>query len=295
MNALRASRGDSGFNLVIYASMAIITVFMLIPILHIVSSSFSNPEMVASGKVYLWPGELTFRSYTAVLENRFVWTGFGNTLLYTSLGTAINLTMTTLAAYPLSRTDLRGGRWILLLLIFTMYFQGGMIPTYILVKKLGFINTIWAMVLPGAISTFNLIVMRTYFVQSIPKELQEAAFIDGSGNTLFLLRIVLPLSKPILAVIALYYAVYHWNDFFQALIYLSDKNRYPLQMVLRELLIQLKIDDFTTLDSGFTERMFEAEGIKYAMIVISSLPMMILYPFIQKSFVKGALIGSIKG
>ena len=190
---------------------------------------------------------------------------------------------------------MKGRQWFLGILIFTMYFHGGLIPTYLVVKQLGLVNSMWAMILPNAINTFNLIVMRSYFMNTLPKELQEAAFIDGCSNTRYLLSIVIPVSKPILAVISLYYTVSHWNDFFNALIYLSNRKLFPLQLVLREILIQSKVDEFATLDKGFTDRMFDSEGIKYAIIIVASLPMLVLYPFMQKFFVKGAMIGSIKG
>jgi putative aldouronate transport system permease protein len=286
---------DFWFTVILYMFVTCITLFVLLPLLNVLSSSFSNPSLVAQGKIIFWPEQWTLQSYAKVFANNSVWSGYGNTLLYTALGTCINLVLTVLAAYPLSRIDLKGGKIILGLLIFTMYFHGGMIPTYLVVKQLGMVNTVWAMVLPGAISTFNLIVMRTYFLNTLPKELQESAFIDGCSNTRYLWSIVIPICKPILAVIALYYAVHHWNDFFQALIYLSDPKKYPLQLVLRDILIASKVDDFATLDNGFTDRLFQAEGIKYAIIIVASLPMLILYPFMQRYFVKGALVGSVKG
>lgn len=286
---------DFWFQTALYLVIAFIAVFVLLPLFNVVSSSFSSPALVAQGKILFWPREWTLQSYSKVLGNADVWRGYGNTLLYTALGTAINLVLTTLAAYPLSRSDLKGGKAIFGVLIFLMYFQGGLIPSYLVVKNLGMVNTVWAMVLPYAINTFNLIVMRTYFVSTLPKELQEAAFIDGCSNTRYLWSVVIPVCKPILAVVALYYSVYHWNDFFQALIYLSDKERYPLQLVLRDILISSKVDDFATLDEGFADRLFQAEGIKYAIIVVASIPMLILYPFLQKYFVTGALAGSVKG
>ncbi|TVY08916.1 carbohydrate ABC transporter permease [Paenibacillus cremeus] len=281
--------------ILLYLLVGCITLFVLLPLLNVLSSSFSSPALVAEGKILFWPQHWTLQSYERVFTNQSFWTGYGNTLLYTVLGTSINVILTVLAAYPLSRTDLKGGKLILGVLIFTMYFQGGMIPTYLVVKQLGMVNTVWAMVLPGAISTFNLIVMRTYFMNTLPKELQESAFIDGCSNGRYLWSVVLPVCKPILAVIALYYSVNHWNDFFQALIYLSDAKKYPLQLVLRDILISSKVDDFATLDAGFSDRLFQGEGIKYAIITVASLPMLLFYPFMQRYFVKGALVGSVKG
>lgn len=295
MGNQKIASGDFWFNLATAVFLATLTLFIVFPLLHVVSSSLSSPALVAKGQIVFWPQELTLKSYINVLKNDTVWIGYRNTLVYALVGTGINVVLTVLGAYPLSRSDLKGGKAILSILIFTMYFHGGMIPTYLVVKQLGLVNSMWAMVLPSAVNTFNLIIMRTYFMNTIPKELREAASIDGCSNTRYLLSVLLPLSKPILAVISLYYMVHHWNDFFSGLIYLSKRNLFPLQLVLREILIQSKVDDFATLDKGFTERIFDSEGIKYAIIIVANLPMLILYPFMQRFFIKGALIGSIKG
>jgi putative aldouronate transport system permease protein len=295
MPVKRAANGDFWFHLVMYAFLAVLTLFIVFPLLHVISGSLSSPVLVAKGQIVFWPEELTLKSYANVLKNESVWLGYRNTLIYALVGTSVNLVLTVLGAYPLSRSDLKGRQAILGILLFTMYFHGGMIPTYLVVKQLGLVNSMWAMILPSAINTFNLIIMRTYFMNTIPKELQEAASIDGCSNTRYLLHVVLSLSKPILAVISLYYMVYHWNDFFNGLIYLSKRELFPLQLVLREILIQSKVDDFATLDKGFTERIFDSEGIKYAIIIVANLPMIILYPLMQRFFVSGALVGSIKG
>ena len=211
-------------------------------------------------------------------------------------GTAINLVMTILAAYPLSRKDWVGRGFFMGVLMFTMFFSGGIIPTYLMMNSLGMINTVWAMILPGAVSVYNTIIMRTFFVNSIPPELQEAAQVDGCSNTRLLLQIVLPLSKQILAVMVLFYGVAHWNAFFNALIYLTESKRYPLQLVLRSILIQNTasqdmLGDLDTMGS----RVMMAETIKYALIIVSTLPMMILYPFLQRFFEKGVMVGAVKG
>jgi putative aldouronate transport system permease protein len=226
-----------------------------------------------------------------------VWRGYRNTIFYTVVGTVINLFLTTLAAYPLSRRDLPGRNIFMFLITFTMFFHGGLIPTYLVVKGLGMVDTFWALVIPNAIATYNLIVMRTYFQTSIPWELQEAALIDGCSNTRLLLKIILPLSKPIIAVMVLFYAVMHWNAFFNALIYLRDEELYPLQLILREILImnQTSLSDDASIQFGMDEKLLLAESIKYALIIVASVPVLIMYPFVQRHFVKGVMIGSIKG
>ncbi|MDQ1913877.1 carbohydrate ABC transporter permease [Paenibacillus sp. GD4] len=282
------------FDAVVNTLAALILVVVLYPLLFIVSASFSDPALVLNGEVYLLPKEITLEAYKNVFENEQIWNGYANTILYTVVGTAINLFMTILAAYPLSRPDLplRGG--IMFFITLTMFFSGGLIPTYLLVKNLGMVNTMWALIIPGAIATYNLIVMRTYFQSSIPWEIQEAAHIDGCSNWKLLTHIILPLSKPILAVMVLFYAVGHWNAFFNALIYIRNKELYPLQLVLREVLMVSQAD---AVDSnvGLENKILLAESIKYVVIIISSLPVLVMYPFVQKHFVKGVMIGSLKG
>lgn len=285
---------EAVFDAVVNTLAALILVVVLYPLLFIVSASFSDPALVLNGEVYLLPKEITLEAYKNVFENEQIWNGYANTILYTVVGTAINLFMTILAAYPLSRPDLplRGG--IMFFITLTMFFSGGLIPTYLLVKNLGMVNTMWALIIPGAIATYNLIVMRTYFQSSIPWEIQEAAHIDGCSNWKLLTHIILPLSKPILAVMVLFYAVGHWNAFFNALIYIRNKELYPLQLVLREVLMVSQAD---AVDSnvGLENKILLAESIKYVVIIISSLPVLVMYPFVQKHFVKGVMIGSLKG
>lgn len=285
---------DLAFTVLINAFMLLILIITLYPLLYVLSASISDPLAVMNGELRLQPIGINFEGYKRVLENGDLWVGYKNSILYMILGTVINLILTILAAYPLSRKDLKGRNVIMGFIIFTMYFSGGMTPTYILVRNLKLTNTMWALILPMAISTFNLIVMKSYFVNTIPAELQEAAFIDGCTNTKLLLKVVLPLSKPILAVIALYYGVEHWNDFYQALIYLTDRKLFPLQLFLREILIQAQTDSMMEAGAGMTQKLMESESIKYAVIIFSSAPMLIIYPFIQKYFVKGVMIGSLK-
>src|SRR5690625_1138967 len=231
------SSGDRFFQIFVNTLITIILIIIIYPLVFVISASFSDPLYLLQGKVSLLPKGFTLESYSKIINFNDVWMGYKNTIIYVTVGTLINLIMTTLGAYPLSRKDFFGRNIITALLVFTMFFSGGMIPTYLVVKSLGLTNTMWAMVLPSAISVYNLIIMRTFF-QSIPYELQESATIDGASDFQILARIILPLSKPILAVMTLFYAVTHWNAFFDALIYLTNRNKYPLQLILREILIQ---------------------------------------------------------
>lgn len=282
------------FDVTVYVIAAILFVIVLYPILFVISASFSEPSAVISGKMVLWPVGFTFKAYIEVLHNQDVWIGYRNTLFYTALGTVINLIMTTAAAYPLSRRDLPGRNIIMFAITFTMFFQGGLIPTFLIVKDLHMVNTFWALILPAAITTYNLIVMRTYFQTNIPWEMQEAAMIDGCSNIRLLWHIILPLSKPIMAVMVLFYSVFHWNAYFNALIYLRDRELYPLQIILREILVsnQSALMDNST---SMVDSLMLAETMKYALIMIASIPVLVLYPFAQKHFVKGVMIGSVKG
>ncbi|CAN7391616.1 carbohydrate ABC transporter permease [Paenibacillus sp. LjRoot153] len=282
------------FDAVVNAVALLIVVVVLYPLIFIVSASFSDPLLVLNGEVVLLPKQITLEAYRNVFHNEQIWNGYGNTILYTAVGTIINLIMTTLAAYPLSRPDLPGRGIFMVFITLTMFFSGGLIPSYLLVKNLGMVDTMWALVIPGAIATYNLIVMRTYFQSNIPWEIQEAAHMDGCSNWKLLTHVILPLSKPIMAVMVLFYAVGHWNSFFNALIYIRSKDLYPLQLVLREVLMVSQAD---VVDSsvGLESKILLAESIKYVVIIISSLPVLLMYPFVQKHFVKGVMIGSLKG
>jgi multiple sugar transport system permease protein/putative aldouronate transport system permease protein len=266
------------------------------PLVYVVSSSLSSPEAVIAGSVWFLPVEPTLRAYRAVFNNRNIMRGFFNSTVYMALGTAISLTLTVLAAFPLSRKEFVGRRFFNGLFLFTMIFSGGMIPTYLVVKDLGLRDTIWAMVLPSAFSVWNMLITRTYFQTTIPDELYEAAQIDGCSDFRFLYRIALPLSGPILAVIGLYYAVGLWNGYFNALLYIDSQRLYPLQLVLRDILI---LSDFDIgMMQDFNELLRKqglANLLKYAVIVVASLPVMIAYPFVQQYFVKGVMVGATKG
>lgn len=273
-------------------------VIILIPLVYIVSSSFSSPEAVGNGWVYLWPVDFSLKGYAAVFTTEKVWIGFRNSIFYTVVGTFINIVVTMLAAYPLSRRDLKGRGVVTVIFTFTMLFSGGMIPTYLLVRDLGMINTVWAMLIPGAMSVYNVIIARTYIQSSIPFDLYESASLDGCTDDRYLISVVLPLAKPIIAVLVLWYAVGHWNQYFNAMIYLRDSNLLPLQIVLRNFLIVEDMNDSSLATMSMEEymdKLYLKNLYQYSLIVIASAPVMMLYPFIQKHFVKGIMLGSLKG
>ncbi|SEM06852.1 carbohydrate ABC transporter permease [Paenibacillus sp. OK003] len=290
------SRGDRIFNMINHFLLIIITLIVIYPLVFVLSASFSDPQAVLRGEMFLWPKGINFHSYEKIFQNKDILRGYTNTLIYTSVGTLINLVMTILAAYPLSRKDFIGRNAIMALFVFTMFFSGGLIPTYMLIKNLGMLNTFWVMIIPNAVSIWNIIIMRTFFQQSIPNELHEAATIDGCSNIQTLTRIILPLSMPIIAVTILFYAVGHWNAFFNAMLYLSDKDKFPLQLILREILIQGQTNDMVKMSTeSAIKQQREVEGIKYAVLVVANIPVLLLYPFLQRYFVKGVMIGAIKG
>lgn len=290
------TRGDRLFDIINISLLVGISLAVLYPLLFVMSASISNPVHIVSGDMWLWPKEITFNGYKRIFENKDIMTGYANTLIYTVVGTTVNLVLTICAAYPLSRRDLKGRHLITALIVFTMFFSGGLVPTYLLIKNLGMLNTMWALILPSAISVYNVIIMRTFFQTSIPHEMQEAASIDGCDNFRVLTRVVLPLSMPIIAVMILFYAVAHWNAFFSALIYLQDRNKFPLQLILREILIQGQMQDMVDMtDDSLVKKIMEIEGIKYGVVVVANLPVLMLYPFLQRYFVKGIMIGALKG
>ena len=291
--------GESGFDrmfmLLNSSFLILITIIVLLPLIFIVSASFSSSEAVIAGKVSLWPVDFSLQGYETIFEHKKVWMGFANSFFYTVVGTVFNVVMTFIAAYPLSRHDLVGRRFITLAFIFTMLFSGGLIPTYMVVRDLGLLNTRAAMILPNAIGVFNLLITITFFRTTIPPELIEAARIDGANDFRTLLSVIVPLSRPIIAVLAIFYAVGHWNSYFQALIYLKDQELFPLQIVLREILIQNNIDASMLVD---IEDLIAREGLqellKYSLIVVASVPILIVYPFVARHFIKGMMIGSVK-
>ncbi|GIP41209.1 sugar ABC transporter permease [Paenibacillus sp. J31TS4] len=287
---------DRTVGIAVYAILGIVLLLVLYPLVFVASASISDPLTVSKGEMWLLPKDLSLVGYERIFTNKEIWTGYSNTILYTVVGTAINLVMTIMAAYPLSRIDFSGRHVITGFIVFTMFFSGGLIPTYLLVKSLGMMNTMWALIIPGAVSVWNIIIMRTYFQTSIPNEIQESAAIDGCSNLQTLWRIVLPLSMPIIAVMVLFYSVGHWNAYFNGLIYLTDRSKYPLQLFLREILIKSEVDQMAgSMDLSVQKHLMEAEAIKYAIVIVANLPVLLLYPFLQKYFMKGFLVGALKG
>ena len=273
-----------------------VCLIVIFPLLYVVSASFSDPSAVVNGKVWLWPVNPTLKGYQAVFKNPKILLGFLNSFFYVIVGTTINIVVTVACAYPLSRKEFAARNAISALVVFTMYFSGGLIPTYLLVRNLGLLNTRWALLLPVALSPWNMVLCRTYMVNSIPDELYEAASLDGCSPFGYLTRVVVQLSKPILAVLVLYYGVGHWNAYFNAMIYLKDQDLWPLTLFLREILINSVVDPTMLTDVSAAEA---ARGLtdllKYAVIVVASVPMLCIYPFVQKYFVQGVMIGAVKG
>ncbi len=292
---IRETGLDLVFIIILYIILSLILVSLIYPLIFVLSASISDPSAIMAGKVVLFPVGFTLRAYQAVLAYKQIWVGFTNSLFYTVAGTLVNLFVTILAGYALSRKDLVGRNFFIFLFAFTMLFNGGIVPTYLVVNQLGLVNTRWALIIPQALSVWNLIITVTFFRTSIPNELLEAAQIDGCTDIQYLMRVVIPLSGPIVAVLALFYAVGHWNEYFSALLYLNNQDLYPLQIMLRNILVQNKID-FTMVDiSAFAARQAMRELLKYALIVVASVPVLIIYPFVQKYFLKGIMIGAIKG
>ena len=292
--AIRHTAGDYAFLAFDWLILILFFLILAYPLLYVIASSFSAMQITT---LSLIPKKFSLEGYRAVIEYKYIWIGYANSLLYMTLGTAIALVVTICCAYPLSRPDFKAGKLLMGLCLFTMYFSGGIIPTFLWIRDLGMLDTLWAIVLPTSLSVYNMIVMRTYFATSIPGDLREAAQLDGCGDFRFLYSIVLPLSGPILAVIALYYAVALWNGYFNAMLYLRTKTKLPLTMFLRDILV---LNQMTGLDAGLDmEQMARAEEraqiMKYSLIIVGSLPMMLIYPFVQKYFVKGVMIGAVKG
>ncbi len=287
---------DNIFLFFVYFFVVLVTLLILYPLWFVVIASISDPSLVSSGKVLLFPKGITFEGFRYILDDKRIWIGYYNTIRYTFCGTILALFITLPAGYALSRTDMSGKGVIMKLLIVTKYFSGGLIPTYLVVKALGLVDTPYVLMILGSFNVFNLILCRTFFVNTMPIELQEAAELDGCNLFQYFWKVVLPLSKAIIAIMVLYYAVGHWNSFFNALIYVNDSKLYPLQLILRDILIQGQSVDITVTDPEQLEMMRQiAKTIKYGVIIVSSLPVLVMYPFVQKHFVKGVMVGSVKG
>lgn len=279
----------------IWAMLIFIMVVILVPVLFIIASSFSDAKAVSAGRVFLWPVDFSLAGYQVIFQSPNIVRAFANSVAYTAVGTVVSVSLTLLAGYPLSRTDLRIRGGVMFLFTVTMFFSGGMIPTYLVVSKLKLVDSFWAMILPSAMGVWNVILIKTYIQSSIPGEIYESASIDGCSDWKYFIQMVIPLSKPIIAVMILLYAVGKWNDFFSGLLYLNDVNKQPLQLLLRNILVT---NDAAGMQLSLTEQMNRQELktlLQYSLIIVSSVPVMILYPFIQKYFVKGIMMGSIKG
>ncbi|WP_282942678.1 carbohydrate ABC transporter permease [Paenibacillus sp. RC67] len=288
----KLSFGEKTFNAINIAFMIVLCFLTLYPFLYVAFSSLSDPGLLAKHRGLIWwPYGFSLNAYKAVFANPNILKGYGNTIFYVVFGTLLNLIMTSLGAYFLSRRNVFFKNTVMFMIVITMFFQGGLIPTYLLVSNLGLVDTVWAMIIPGAINTWNLIIMRTSF-QAVPISLEESAKIDGASDWTVMWRVIIPLSIPVMAVMVLFYAVGHWNAWFGAMIYLRDRNLYPLQLILREILITNSTDSMTT--NAGVDKMPIGETIKYATIMVATLPILVLYPFMQKYFVKGVMIGALK-
>lgn len=297
MKKFKSKLYDNLFDVINYIILTLILLIVIYPLYFIVIASVSNPDFVSNGEVWLLPKGINIEGYKSIFSDPIIGIGYKNTIIYTLLGTIINITITLSAAYSLSRKDLVGRDLFMFIFVFTMFFSGGMIPTYLIIKKLHLINTIWAMVIPNALSVYYLIISRTFFQSTIPDELLEAALISGCSNIRFYTAIVLPLSKALVAVMVLFYGVAHWNSFFNALLYLNNEEMYPLQLILRNILLSNMMREkmHDTLIDNINEVQNKADMIKFGIIIVASLPVLVVYPFIQKYFIKGVMIGAIKG
>jgi len=282
------------------AMVTVIVLFVLIvlyPLYYVLIASVSDPYAVYAGKTFFLPSGFTLEGYTRVFSEKAIALGYKNSIIYTAVGTVISTLLVITTAYPLSKKDLPGRKAIMIFYLITMYFTGGLIPTYLVVAKTGLLNTMWALILPGGVSVFNVIVTRTYFESSIPPDLYEAARIDGCGHFKTFIKIALPLAKPIIAVMVIFAMVAFWNDWFTALIYMSDKDKYPLQLALRQILIQSEAsaNAMSGMDGGYAEANRIKELIKFSSMVVGAVPMLVAYPFVQKHFEKGLMVGAVKG
>jgi len=296
-SVMKTTGSDVVFTVAVYAVLTLALIAVAYPLLYVVSASFSAPSAVSSGEVVLWPVKPTLIAYKTVIAYKNIWIGYRNSLAYMVVGTSMALILNVMAAYPLSRREFVGRRFFTLVLAVTMYVSGGLVPTYLLISSLHMLDTFWVMVLPGATSVWHIVMIRTYFNNSIPDELYEAGQLDGCSDFYYMIRVLVPLSGPIMAVIALYTAVGIWNAYFNGMIYLTKQELYPLQLFLRNILTlgqNINIDDVDNVTEA-QDLIGLSNLMKYAVIVVASVPVMIIYPFVQRFFVKGVVIGSIKG
>jgi multiple sugar transport system permease protein/putative aldouronate transport system permease protein len=297
-NKIRITGGDKVYLAVVYIFLGLFVLTVMYPLVYVVSASFSSPRALMSGRVFLFPVEPGLQGYQAVFKNDSIWRGYVNTILYTAVGTVIGVFVTMLGGFGLSRREFPLKIPVTIFFTVTMFFSGGLIPTYLLISGLGMINTLWALVLPGAFSVWSAIIARTFIKSTIPEELFEALSLDGGNYFDFLFRIVAPLSTPVIAVIALSFATGHWNSYFSAMIYLNDIPKFPLQLILRSILIENSVSigpDSITNIMDLLEKQYLSELLKYALIVVSSIPLLVIYPVLQRFFIKGIMVGSLKG
>ncbi|MDR1905044.1 MAG: carbohydrate ABC transporter permease [Treponema sp.] len=297
---MRLSGSDKIYLAIVYTFIGLFSVVIIYPLIYVISASFSSPEALIQGRVFFLPVEPGLKGYAAVFRNDSVWRGFYNSIVYTVSGTAVSIFLTMLGGFVLSRKEFPLRIPVMLFFTITMFFSGGLVPSYLLITNLGMINTLWAIILPGAFSVWFAVIVRTFINSTIPEELFEATSLDGGNYFDYLFRIVWPLSVPVIAVMALTFATGHWNSYFSAMIYLNNSRQYPLQLILRSILIEnshsftsssiMTIDVRTSL-----EKQYLSELLKYSLIIISSVPLLVVYPFLQKYFIKGIMVGSIKG
>lgn len=298
-NRVRISPGDKIYLGIVYGFLGLFVLCVIYPLLYVISCSFSSPEALIQGRVFFLPVEPGLQGYKAVFADSRVWRGYANTIYYTVTGTAVGIIVTMCAAYVLSRKEFPMKNFLTLFFMITMFFGGGTIPTYLWLKEMHMLNTVWALILPGSCSVWLAIVGRTFIQSNIPEELFEATNLDGGSYAQFFLKVVLPLSKPILAVLALNFAMGHWNSYYSAMLYMKDASKYPLQMVLRDILIANSVDmtnaNATVDVESIMRNQYLSELLKYSLIIVASIPLLVIYPFIQKYFIKGVLVGSVKG
>ena len=292
---MKTSLGSKVFDTINVILLCLVIFITVYPMYYIFIVSISNGNLVTRGLINFYPRDITWDAYMIVLKDPSIWRAYGNTVLYTTVGTVINVAMTALCAYPLSRKDMYGRNALVMMVAATMFISGGLIPLYLVVQKLGLINSMWALVLPPAISAFNMIIMKTYF-EGIPMALQESAYLDGANEIQVLFKVIIPLSLPVMATMVLFYAVHHWNSFFPSLIYLNSSDKYPVQVLLRNIVIAGEFADQTaSIGSSSNNFRVVATNYKFAVIIITVLPILVVYPYLQKYFVKGAMGGALNG
>ena len=293
---MRRSKSDLAFDIFNYVLLGLAALVVLYPLYFVVIASFSDPDAINTGRVVLWPVGFNTMGYEKIFADAKIWRSYSNTIFYTLLGTTINIFLTMMFAYPLSRREFFGRKFLTFFMMFTLYFQGGLVPTYLLMQDINLYDTPWVMVLLPALNVFNVIIARTNIQNNIPEELYEAACLDGCSHLKYFWKVVFPLSKTIIAVLVLYYGVAHWNDYMNGLIYLRDEGLYPLQLVLRGILVQNQASASVMSDvESMMAQQKAAELIKYGLIIVSALPVLVIYPFLQKYFEKGVMVGSVKG